>query len=111
LAFIFHKSGHRAHIPGKLQPPVHDFDFLAGNPEYLGKFHDDLKNQRFSLIISEPLNTRLKGRAKSFGEENDAWVKNVSEPVLCYYEPFRTFRELRVQLLKPRSNPGACPDL
>jgi len=84
---------------------------MAGNPEYLGKFHDDLKNQRFSLIISEPLNTRLKGRAKSFGEENDAWVKNVSEPVLCYYEPFRTFRELRVQLLKPRSNPGACPDL
>jgi hypothetical protein len=83
---------------------------MAENPGYLGKFHADLKNQRFSLIVSEPLNTKLKGRAKSFGEENDAWVKNVSEPILCYYEPFRTFRELRLQLLKPRSQPGTCPN-
>ena len=81
---------------------------MAENPEYLGKFHADLKDQRFSLIVSEPLNTKLKGREKSFGEENDAWVKNVSEPILCYYEPFRTFRELRLQLLKPRSKPGTC---
>jgi len=83
---------------------------MAENPEYLGKFHADLKNQRFSLIVSEPLNTKLKGRAKGFGEENDAWVKNVSKPILCYYEPFRTFRELRLQLLKPRSQPGTCPN-
>ncbi len=83
---------------------------MAENPEYLGKFHADIQNQRFSLIVSEPLNTKLKGRAKAFGEENDAWVKNVAEPILCYYEPFRTFRELRLQLLKPRSKPGECPN-
>jgi hypothetical protein len=82
---------------------------MAENPEYLGKFHQDLSSQKFALIVSEPLSTRYKGRAKSFGEENDAWVKNVSEAVLCYYEPFRTFRDLRIQLLKPRSEPGACP--
>ncbi len=81
---------------------------MANSPSYLGKFYRDLKNQRFSLIISEPLNTRYKTREKSFGEENNAWVRNVAEPLLCYYEPIRTYRELRLQLLKPRSEPGEC---
>jgi len=82
---------------------------MAGNPAYLGQLHQDLKEQRYDLIVSEPLAVRLKGSGKSFGEENDAWVKNVAEPILCYYEPFRTFRELKIQLLKPRSVPGTCP--
>ena len=82
---------------------------MAENPDYLDRFHNDLKSQRFSLIVSEPLAVRYKGGEKSFGEENDAWVKNVAEPILCYYEPFRTFRELKVQLLKPRSEPVTCP--
>jgi hypothetical protein len=81
---------------------------MANNPGYLGQFQQDLKNQRFALIVSEPLAIRYKGSAKSFGEENDAWVVNVAEPILCYYEPFRTFRELKIQLLKPRSEPGTC---
>ena len=82
---------------------------MSENPSYLGQFYQDLEEQRFGLIVSEPLSTRYKGRTKSFGEENDAWVKNVAEPVLCYYEPFRSFRELKIQLLKPRSTPGTCP--
>ncbi len=81
---------------------------MAENQDYLAKFYDDLRNQRFSFILSEPLSTRYKGQEKSFGEENNAWVKNVSVPILCYYEPFRTFRELRIQLLKPRSQPEDC---
>lgn len=81
---------------------------MANSPSYLGQFQQDIKNQRFSLIVSEPLAIRYKGSAKSFGEENDAWVKNVVEPILCYYEPFRTFRELKIQLLKPRPHPETC---
>jgi hypothetical protein len=83
---------------------------MAGNPVYLGKFHQDLREQRFDLIVSEPLAVRYKGSGKSFGEENDAWVKNVAEPILCYYEAFRTFRELKIQLLKPRKEPTSCPE-
>lgn len=82
---------------------------MAGNPAYLGQLYQDLKEQRYDLIVSEPLAVRYKGSGKSFGEENDAWVKNVAEPILCYYEPFRTFRELKIQLLKPRNMPGTCP--
>jgi hypothetical protein len=82
---------------------------MAGNPDYLGKFHDDLKNQRFALIVSEPLFLQYKGREASFGEENDAWVEQVSKHVLCYYKPVRTLREVRVQLLGPREKIENCP--
>lgn len=82
---------------------------MAGNREYLGRLHGELKAQRYALIVSEPLIIKYKGRAESFGEENDAWVNQVSKHVLCYYEPKETLREVRVQLLVPRSEIGNCP--
>lgn len=81
---------------------------MAGNPNYLGRFDNDLKNHRFALIVSEPLFITYKGAAESFGEENDAWVKNVATQVLCYYEPQKTVRGVRVQLLTPRAEAGDC---
>ncbi len=75
---------------------------MAGNPDYLNRFHQELKSHRFDVIISEPLITRYKGPQVSFGEENDAWVRNVSRPVLCYYEIDRTMRSVSVQILIPR---------
>jgi hypothetical protein len=82
---------------------------MAGNPDYLGRFHDDLKNQRFAMIVSEPLFVQYKGRAESFGEENDAWVKQVSKYVLCYYQPEKILRDEHIQLYAPRSHPDNCP--
>lgn len=81
---------------------------MAGNGDYLGRFYEDLKEKRFDLIVTEPLFLRLKGRSEAFGEENDAWVKRVSEPVLCYYKPYRMLREVRLQLLVPREDPKDC---
>jgi hypothetical protein len=83
---------------------------MAGNPNYLGHFHSDLKNHRFSMIISEPLFITAKGAAEPFGEENDAWVKQVSRPVLCYYESARFLRATSIQILVPKKEPGpGCP--
>lgn len=79
---------------------------MAGNRTYLDAFQQDIQNQRFALIISGPLNTKLQGSAHSFGEENDAWVKEVSEPVLCYYEPLVTMKQVAIQILAPRQK--AC---
>jgi hypothetical protein len=81
---------------------------MAGNETYLSRFHDDIKNHRFSLIITEPLFRKYKGRTEAFGEENDAWVKYVSEPVLCYYKPIKILPEIRLQLLEPRAQPRGC---
>ena len=83
---------------------------MAGNPNYLGRFHSDLKNHRFSMIISEPLFITTKGAAEPFGEENDAWVEQVSKPVLCYYESARFLRATSIQILVPKKEPGpGCP--
>jgi hypothetical protein len=78
---------------------------MAGNEAYLEKFHNDIANQRFAVIISGPLVIQYQGRYHQFGEENDAWVKLVSEPVLCNYEPSVTLRELALQILVPRDEP------
>ncbi len=78
---------------------------LSGNTAYFNKFYTDLKNKRFSLIISEPLNITYQEDETSYGEENDAYVKWVSEPLFCYYEALETFSQVGVELLIPRVTP------
>jgi hypothetical protein len=78
---------------------------MSGNPSYMDQFHNDIAGQRFSMIVSEPLVIQYQGRSHSFGEENDAWVTNVSEPVLCYYEPSVKYEAINVILYVPRQDP------
>ncbi|UCH58471.1 MAG: hypothetical protein JSV61_09635, partial [Anaerolineales bacterium] len=40
---------------------------MASNANYFKDFYRDLERQRFALIVSEPLHTRLKGQAEVFG--------------------------------------------
>jgi hypothetical protein len=82
---------------------------MAGNSEYLQKFREDLKNHRFALIVSEPLYTRQKDESSVFGEENNAWVKQVSQYILCYYEEEKLARQVHIQLLVPKPEEGICP--
>lgn len=83
---------------------------MARDPVALGRFHDDLKKQRYALIVSEPLSRQQKGAEDVFGAENDVWVKQVARYILCYYEPVKTLRVTQVQLLAPRATPAAdCP--
>ena len=83
---------------------------MAGDPVYLGHLYDDLRNQRFALIVSEPLSREEKDGRMNFGIENNAWVKNVSRYILCYYEPTQTLKDVQVQLLVPSPTPKKnCP--
>ena len=81
---------------------------LSGDNMYFSGLYEDLAAQRFSLIISEPLKIQAMGEDFSFGEENDAWVLWVSEPILCFYEPIFTWKELEVQLLSARVEISEC---
>jgi len=82
---------------------------LAGNSGYFQPYYGDLTNRRFSLILTEPLHLRLReDTGGMFSEENDAWVKWVSEPTLCFYEPVATYIQAGVQLLVPRRSPIGC---
>ena len=75
---------------------------LAGNGKYFQGFYNDLKAGRFALIVNEPSNYIIRGSEDSFGEENDAYVKWVTVPLMCTYEPIYTSPEVGVQLLVPR---------
>jgi hypothetical protein len=81
---------------------------LSSNADYFQDFYADLAKHRFALIVSEPLRNPVKDSSFQFGEENNAWVKWVSNPVLCYYDQKITLKEVGVQLLVPKSGPVDC---
>lgn len=78
---------------------------MSDNSVYMDAFHTDISHQRFAMIVSEPLVIQFQGRSHSFGEENDAWVTRVSEPILCYYEPATKLDSVGLVLYTPRLNP------
>jgi hypothetical protein len=78
---------------------------MSDNRPYLDAFNQAISSQRYSMIVSEPLVIQYQGRNHSFGEENDAWVRRVSEPVLCYYQPAVKMEAVGVVLYTPRPNP------
>ena len=82
---------------------------MGNNQFYLQPFHQYLRDQRFALIIADPQNTTLQGRGHQFGEENDAWVKGVSVPLLCSYYPKVTLSEVNVIIYAPRPD-ADCPE-
>ncbi|MCE9646963.1 MAG: hypothetical protein K8S20_13260 [Chloroflexi bacterium] len=81
---------------------------LSSDSNYFNNFYADISTRRFSLIVSELLRTPVKDSTYQFGEENNAWVKWVSNPLLCYYEPKVTLKEVGVQLLVPKNGPVDC---
>jgi hypothetical protein len=81
---------------------------MAAREAYFASFYADLEAHRFSLIISEPLRAPIKDSNFEFGEENNAWVKWVVEPMLCYYQEIETFRSPQIQLLVPKQGELDC---
>ena len=81
---------------------------LSGDAAYFQLFYQDLAAHRFSLIVSSLLRTPIKDSEYGFGEENNAWVKWVAKPVLCYYAEQDTLGDVKVELLAPKSTPTDC---
>lgn len=76
---------------------------MAGDVANLQPFYKDLETRRFDLIVSDPLPVVWKGREYSFGEENDAWVRYITLPILEHYAPTLKL-ESGVWLLRPRTS-------
>ena len=74
----------------------------AGNSQYFERFYHDIENQRFSVIISEPMYTHLKGRHKSMSEENNVWVEHVARIVLEYYQASQLDHQNNIFILTPK---------
>jgi len=78
---------------------------MADDPEYFAGFYQDLSAHKFALIVNEPSRIVIRGSEFSFGEENDAYVKWVTAPIMCTYEPIFTSQEISIELLVPRVEP------
>jgi hypothetical protein len=84
---------------------------MANNANYFQPYYQDLARHRFTLIVTEVLQSKLKSELGGyFSEENDAFVTWVSNPTLCFYEPIYTSRETNIMLLVPRANPQGCEE-
>ena len=75
---------------------------MANNAEYLDAFYEDLREHRFALIVTDPQRINYKGREFSFGEENDAWVARVTEPLLAFYQKETSFKGLGIEVYVPK---------
>jgi len=84
---------------------------LSAETPYFEGFYQDLASRRFSLIITNPVNRRLDKTEGHFSEENNAWVKWVTTPLLCYYEPLDRLKRVDVELLVPRQDISTCDEV
>lgn len=91
---------------------VHEYDkvflmemAMSGNEVYLEKFWQDLESHRFDLIITEPLTLVEKTASDVFGEENNAWVKGVNQPLSDTYDVVLNLPESGMAVLAPKSQP------
>lgn len=91
-------------------PLVHEYEKLflmemaiSQNDAYLAQFAKDINEQRFTLIVTDPIfNNIVENDEDSLAAENNAWVRFVGRPLLCAYEASATFSDPAIQLLTPR---------
>jgi len=85
---------------------------MSNNRTYLEQFYTDLREHRFSAIVSGRQNLVIK-TDEIFAEENNVWNSKVSPYILCYYnELFEldTSNGRRVIYVpRTRNEPGICP--
>lgn len=82
---------------------------MGGNVQYLDQFLDDMENQRFALIVVDPLNFKFLPEDRSFAEENNVWVRRVMKHILCNYREEAIFPEDEIALYVPQDGARQCP--
>ena len=81
---------------------------MSGNSEYFVPFYQDLAEQRFSLVIADPQRVRYADEGESWSEENDTWVRWVTEPLLWYYGTRYSIKKTGVWFLVPSEDISTC---
>jgi len=82
---------------------------MGNNADYLGQFQHDMENQRFALIVVDPLNYKFLESDRSFWEENNVWVGYAMRPILCNYQLDEIFPEDEIALYVPQEGERQCP--
>jgi hypothetical protein len=82
---------------------------MSDNLPYLAQFRKDMEDQRFDLIIVDPLNYNVLGKNRSFAEENNVWVKRVMKHILCNYREEVVYPVHEVAMYVPQEGERHCP--
>jgi len=78
---------------------------MGNNEVYFNQFNEDLRKHRFALIVSEIQKIQQQDTRSAFNEENNAYVRWVSTPILQYYRPIYTNKIINLMLLVPAADP------
>jgi hypothetical protein len=82
---------------------------MSNNVPYLQKFREDMEDQRFALIVVDPLNYNFLSQNRSFAEENNIWVTRIMKSILCNYREEAVFPVDEIALYVPQTGDRQCP--
>jgi hypothetical protein len=82
---------------------------MANDIQHIQTFREDMENQRFALIIVDPLNFNVLSRQRGFAEENNVWVTRIMKHILCNYREEIAFPADEIALYVPQEDARQCP--
>ncbi|HJQ14041.1 MAG TPA: hypothetical protein VJ830_04760 [Anaerolineales bacterium] len=82
---------------------------MANDLQHIQIFREDMEEQRFALIVVDPLNYNVLSRQRSFAEENNVWVTRIMKHILCNYREEMVFPEDEIALYVPQEGARQCP--
>ncbi|MGD8632158.1 MAG: hypothetical protein PVF85_01215 [Anaerolineales bacterium] len=81
---------------------------MSRNRAYLDEFHEDLEDHVFDMIVVDRLSNQIQGREHNFAEENNAWVEEVSRPILCHYNAAYSIASPPLEFYVPLKGESRC---
>jgi hypothetical protein len=82
---------------------------MSNNIPYLRVFREDMEDQRFALIVVDPLTYNVLSKSRSFAEENNVWVTRIMKSILCNYREEVVFPADDIALYVPQEGERQCP--
>jgi hypothetical protein len=82
---------------------------MSNNIQHIQKFREDMEDQRFALIVVDPLNYNILSKQRSFAEENNVWVTRIMKHILCNYREEAVFPADEIALYMPQEGARQCP--
>ena len=82
---------------------------MANDLAHIQQFREEMEDQRFALIVVDPLNYNTLSRQRSFAEENNVWVTRIMKHILCNYREEAVFPADEIALYVPQEGTRQCP--
>lgn len=82
---------------------------MSNDLVHIQQFREDMEDQRFALIVVDPLTYNVLSRNRSFAEENNVWVTRIMKHILCNYREEVVFAEDEIALYVPQEGARQCP--